>query len=240
VGNSNRSRDLGDCSSPSIGLAVNDYQRAIENADDITAATTAGTSTIQETEKALADCARGFGIKCIDGRESEDDLACAIALILFSDTGIKLPGNYSSNELSPDSPIRLLTSFPQELVLLGRATVLLKGIAQRLEVPLSLVDQWGDDCRRTLESSTVPSMPLWGTRREIVGNAFVVPTRDGTDDKIRLGQVGSLLREWAKGKTRRLGKRLVQRLPTKLRMSILEYVLARQEKTQKAKRAATK
>jgi hypothetical protein len=219
-------------------LAVDQYQQAVESVGESTTSTT--TAAIQQTKKELAHCARGFGIKCIDGRESDDDLACAIALVLFSDTGVTLPGNYSSNELSPDSPIRLLTSFPQELVLLGRATVLLKGIAKRLEVRLSLVEQWSDDCQRTLESSGTPTMPLWGASREIEGNAFIVPTRDGGDSPIRLRQVGRLLNQWAKGKTKRLGKRLMKRMPTKLRMSILEYVLARQERRQLAKRAAMK
>ena len=159
------------------------------------------------TKKALADCARGFGITCVQGRESEDDVACAIALVLFSDTGMKLPGNFSSNELSPDSPIRLLTSFPQDLVLLGRATVLLKGIAKSLNVSLSLVDQWEDDCQRTLEDCSVPSMPLWGStsRANHRGGGSGSRSRGRTYKVlIRLRHRGSLMKKWATDKTRRL------------------------------------
>mmetsp|Transcript_31725 Transcript_31725/g.52983 ORF Transcript_31725/g.52983 Transcript_31725/m.52983 type:complete len:306 (+) Transcript_31725:53-970(+) len=209
-------------------LAVDQYQKAVV-ADDA--------EKIKFSKKELANCARGFGIKCVDGRESEDDLACAIALVLFSDTGVELPGSYSANELSEDSPIRLLTSFPQELILLGRATVLLKGIARRLDVPLSLVDRWGEQCQATLETAAEPSLPLWG--RDVQGNAFVVPENTSTEDgKIRFRQVAGLLKQWAKGKGQRLGKRLVKRLPPKVRMSVLEYVLTRQEKQEAARRAA--
>ena len=43
-----------------------------------------------------------------------------------------MPGGYSNKELSAESPIKAIASFPQELVLLGRATILIKGIAKRL------------------------------------------------------------------------------------------------------------
>jgi len=223
---------------------VNEYQLAVG------AASATGNSrgdddvATRRAKKELADCARSFGITCVDGRESEDDLACSIALVLFGDTGIQLPGNYSSNELSSYSPIRLLTSFPQELVLLGRATVLLKGIAKSLGLPFSMVNQWYDDCQETLEFSARPSMPLWGTSSsDPMGDVSVASTtHEGTnnDKKIRLRQVGSLMKQWAKGKSVRLGTRVVQRLPTKVRSQLLEYVLARQEKEHSPKRVSTK
>jgi len=206
-------------------LAVKDYQQQQPGRqqlveDEIHKEVThheGGIRTVQQqraddpTKKALADCARGFGITCVEGRESEDDVACAIALVLFSDTGMKLPGNFSSNELSPDSPIRLLTSFPQDLVLLGRATVLLKGIAKSLNLSLSLVDEWEDDCQRTLESCSVPSMPLWGTTNRITNNrggGVTSSRRSGRIDKmmIRLLRqgVGLAKQWWATDKPRRL------------------------------------
>lgn len=211
-------------------LAVDKYQEAVP---------TGNTTLIDSAKIELANCARSFGIKCINGRESEDDLACAIALVLFSDTGITLPGGYSSNELDENSPIRLLTSFPQELILLGRATVLLKGIAKRLGVPLSLVDRWGEQCLATLETAAQPSLPLWGNRDMVVGNAFIVPPTSSTttssngndsSNKIRLRQVARLLQQWAQGKGQRFSQRLVKRLPPKLKTALLEYVLARQER----------
>lgn len=219
-------------------LAVNEYQLVVAaNTSEASGDDVATRTSLQRTKKELADCARSFGITCVDGRESDDDLACAIALVLFGDTGITLPGNYSSNELSPDSPIRLLTSFPQELVLLGRATVLLKGIAKSLGLPFSMVNQWHDDCKETLESSAAPSMPLWGTTNDSIGDALMVPENDGTNKKIRLRQVGSLMKQWAKEKSKRLGSRVAQRLPSRLRSRLVEYVLAQQDKEQIPKRA---
>ena len=43
-----------------------------------------------------------------------------------------MPGGYSNKELAAESPIKAIAAFPQELVLLGRATILIKGIAKRL------------------------------------------------------------------------------------------------------------
>ena len=40
--------------------------------------------------------------------------------------------HFANKELSAESPIKAIASFPQELVLLGRATILIKGIAKRL------------------------------------------------------------------------------------------------------------
>jgi hypothetical protein len=210
-----------------IVLAVKDYQRQQATVEDETPKimTTQQQEKEQEqkraSKKTLADCARGFGITCVQGRESEDDVACAIALVLFSDSGMILPGNFSSNELSPDSPIRLLTSFPQDLVLLGRAAVLLKGIAKSLNVSLSLVDQWDDDCKRTLDECSVPHMPLWGTTSRTTGLG------NGSVDQvmIRLCHGGSLLKQWVTDTTRRLLTWWMQQRwpPAKIRMPLLGY-----------------
>ena len=42
-----------------------------------------------------------------------------------------MPGGYSHVELSASSPIKQVLSFPQELVMLGRATVLIKASIAR-------------------------------------------------------------------------------------------------------------
>ena len=52
--------------------------------------------------------------------------AAALALLLFGSTSTELPGGYSSKELSAESPLRAIKSFPEELVMLGRATVIIK------------------------------------------------------------------------------------------------------------------
>ena len=207
-------------------LAVGDYQDAINDKNGIA-------MSVEEAKLKLANCARSFGIECVDGREEETDLACAIALVLFSDTGTELPGGYSSNELDENSPIKLLTSFPQELVLLGRATVLLKGIAKKLQVPLSLVDTWRGDCQETLAKANEPALPLWSG-----SNSLALDTEDvGSDssdtgvsgDKIRFKQVVRLLKDWAKGKGTRFAERTIQKLPPSMKTRVLEYIVERQE-----------
>ena len=45
----------------------------------------------------------------------------------------------------------MLKTFPQELTLVGRSTVLIKGIAARLGVKWSLADEWAPIARRLLE-----------------------------------------------------------------------------------------
>ena len=51
----------------------------------------------------------------------------------------RLPGGFSSaSELSPDSPVAKVQSFPEDLVLVGRATVLLRGIAARVGIKWSV------------------------------------------------------------------------------------------------------
>ena len=56
-----------------------------------------------------------------------DECAAAIAILLFGNTETVLPGGYAGEELSADSPINQVTEFPQEFILLGRATVMIKG-----------------------------------------------------------------------------------------------------------------
>lgn len=51
-----------------------------------------------------------------------DECAVALALLLFGNSDAALPGGYSVQELSTESPIAQVTGFPSEFILLGRAT----------------------------------------------------------------------------------------------------------------------
>mmetsp|Transcript_2142 Transcript_2142/g.3190 ORF Transcript_2142/g.3190 Transcript_2142/m.3190 type:complete len:648 (-) Transcript_2142:111-2054(-) len=125
----------------------------------------------------------------------EDNCAASVALLLFGDTGLALPGGYASNELSPDSPIKRVTSFPQEFVLLGRAAVLLKGIAKALDVEFSLAGQWESTANRVLslqDSNTGGVVPVYSRA-------------DGTnpkkgDDRVRFTDVKRFVKTWGKEK----------------------------------------
>ena len=92
------------------------------------------TSKLGNSATTLGNLVKEFGVTLMEGRENDVDLAASVALFLFGDSDRPLPGGYSSSELDDMSPIKLVASFPQELVLLGRATVLLKGIAKKLDV----------------------------------------------------------------------------------------------------------
>jgi len=211
-------------------LAVAEYQ----NCDD--------QSEKKRITKKLASLVRDFGVTFMEGDEGNDDLACAVALLLFGDTDIVLPGGFSTNELSNESPIKRVASFPQELVLMGRATVLLKGIAKRLQVPLSLADRWNDGCQLTVNSASDPALPLWG--KDIVvkartdGNA--VESGEKGEAKIRFRQIASLFKDYAKGKGSRLAQRTAKRIPPKLRSQLLQFVIDRQERKEAEAAAAKK
>lgn len=161
-------------------LAVAEYQDAADKPD------------VQlDAKEKLADLVQKFGVTVSEEYQNDTNLWCSVALFLFGNADQTLPGGYSSNELDEKSPIKLITSFPQELVLLGRATVLLKGIAKKLEVPFSLADKWGPGCALTLDSASKPSLPLWGKDVELavaVTSPSSVIKASGDGEKIRFKQ----------------------------------------------------
>eukprot|EP00958_Prasinococcus_capsulatus_P005255 scaffold516_cov401-Prasinococcus_capsulatus_cf.AAC.6 len=86
---------------------------------------------------ALAESARALGVRFLEGYDNSTT-AAATAMWLFDNVD-ELPGGFSSvNELSPDSPVAKVQSFPDDLVLVGRATVLLRGISARVGVKWSV------------------------------------------------------------------------------------------------------
>jgi aarF domain-containing kinase len=107
----------------------------------------------------LAKSVRSFGVKFREG--VPDSAPAAVALLLFGNTGVPLPGGYAYEEISPDSPVAEVIEFPQEFVLLGRATVMIKGIAARLGMPWCLSDRWAPVARECLEADAVERLPVW-------------------------------------------------------------------------------
>ena len=110
--------------------------------------------------EALSDAIKDFGVELrprepVDDDDAvasmtpqqikRDDESClaALAVTLFGDKAVdEIPGGYSGDELSSDSPLRRLKSFPQSLVLLGRSAVIIRGIAAKLGITYSLADAW--------------------------------------------------------------------------------------------------
>ncbi|KAJ1427003.1 ABC1 family-domain-containing protein [Ochromonadaceae sp. CCMP2298] len=89
---------------------------------------------------ALADSVKSFGVFFKEG--AGDECAAAVAILLFGSTDTILPGGYAGEEVSMDSPIVQVSEFPSEFILLGRATVMIKGIANRLGLTWGLSDRW--------------------------------------------------------------------------------------------------
>ena len=211
-----------------VVLAVGKYQEAVESQTGVSAA-----------KMELAEQVKSFGVQLQPAAEGEDssehrdiDLYCSVALFLFGNADQTLPGGFSTNELDEKSPIKLVASFPQELVLLGRATVLLKGIAKRLEVPFSLAQTWAPACEQTVGIASMPQLPLWGKQADIGSVESVAKSASNIaqgPQKIRFRQVTSLLKEWGFGKGKRLAERTVKRLPSSLKSKVLERELRRQE-----------
>lgn len=88
----------------------------------------------------LAHRVKSFNVRFKEG--ANDSCAAAVAILLFGNTNTKLPGGYAGEEISANSPIIQVSEFPQELVLLGRATVMIRGIANRLGISWGLSDRW--------------------------------------------------------------------------------------------------
>ncbi|CAN0343333.1 unnamed protein product [Ascophyllum nodosum] len=98
---------------------------------------------------AIAQDVKDFGVTVAEG--AGDDALAATALLLFGPGGTPLPGGYDTNEMSSNSPLKQLRAFPQELVLMGRATVMIKGIAAALGLRWNLAARWGPAARKALE-----------------------------------------------------------------------------------------
>ena len=157
----------------------------------------------------------GFGVTFSE--DAKPEVGVALALLLFGDPDAPMPGGFSSAELSASSPIKQISSFPQELVLLGRATILIKGIAKRLGISWSLADKWKGMANQALECGEDGClMPIWSNQKPspAVGavstsaKGVVVPTAASGYGRPRfrevvssVGATGKLLGSWAGGKS---------------------------------------
>ena len=114
----------------------------------------------KEYIRQLAKKVKSFGVTFAE--DAGDDCAAAVAILLFGSTDTALPGGYAGEELSIESPIAQVIEFPQEFVLLGRATVMIKGIANRLGITWSLSDRWAAAAEEAIASNgPKESLPIW-------------------------------------------------------------------------------
>jgi len=126
---------------------------------------------------------------------AEQECAAAVALLLFGTPVVDLPGGFSHVELSNESPIKQVLAFPQDLVMLGRATVLIKGIASRLDIPWSLAEKWEPACKAALTAADGSRgglqsgrVPVWAKVGGLAPGPFVptspsVSPPSNTDEK---------------------------------------------------------
>jgi len=145
-----------------------------------------------------------------------DNVHLPVAMWLFDGSVEQLPGGYDKGELSPNSPVKALKSFPQDLVLVGRSSILIKGLSNRLGIPWSLSKEWAPTARRVLEGNT---------------NQAIV-AEDTKTNKIRIKDVLRLLKTWGRGKA----SRAISRLPAPARTKVAAVAL-RAQKRREAKEA---
>jgi len=91
------------------------------------------------------------------GIELKDDVPAhghaAVAMWLFDGSVETFPNGYDESEISPNSPVKAMKEFPQDLVLLARSTMLVKGLAKRFGIRWSLSREWAPIARRVLNGS---------------------------------------------------------------------------------------
>ncbi|KAL7537658.1 hypothetical protein ACHAWF_005865 [Thalassiosira exigua] len=157
----------------------------------------------EDLEK-IGTLALELGVELADDAPAEGP--AAVAMWLFDGSVEQLPGGYDKGELSPNSPVKALKSFPQDLVLVGRSSILIKGLSNRLEIPWSLSKEWAPTARRVLEGNAIDSKS---------------GTEGGRESKIRIRDVLKLLKTWGRGKS----SRAIARLPSPVRTKVAAVAL---------------
>lgn len=153
--------------------------------------------------KLIGDLALELGVEIAD--DSPPEGPAAVAMWLFDGSVETLPGGFDKGELSPNSPVKALKSFPQDLVLVGRSSILIKGLSSRLGIPWSLAHEWAPSARKVLAGNTEK-------------NKAVAVKKSG---KVRIRDVVRLLKTWARGK----GSRAVARMPSPVRTKVAAVAL---------------
>jgi len=112
----------------------------------------------------LAEVVRDFGVTFLEGTEDKAAAAASVALFLFGHPDVEFPGGFSNRELDERSPLRSLACFPQELVLLGRASVIIRGIGARFGVKAGVASSWRPLAEQTCrgEACVLPAWALEG------------------------------------------------------------------------------
>ena len=146
---------------------------------------------------------------------AKQEAAAAVGMWLFDGTVENLPGGYDKGELSPNSPVKELKSFPQDLVLVGRSSILIKGLSSRLGIPWSLASEWAPTARAVLSNkySTTDS------------------AESSTAQRVRFLEVWRTFRRWGVGRA----TRVVRALPPPLRTRVANVMVKLEERKSRRK-----
>mmetsp|Transcript_276 Transcript_276/g.696 ORF Transcript_276/g.696 Transcript_276/m.696 type:complete len:613 (-) Transcript_276:264-2102(-) len=171
----------------------------------------------EDLEK-IGNLALELGVTLND--DAQDEAAAAVAMWLFDGATEVLPGGYDMGELSPNSPVKELESFPQDLVLVGRSSILIKGISNRLNIPWSLAKEWAPIARDVLD----------------INSGKKQAASSPTDDRVRFKSVLRALKKWSKGRT----KKIATKLPSPVRSRLAAYLVRREERISRKKLMGSK
>lgn len=169
---------------------------------------------------AVAKLVREIGLEYAPG--TPDETIAAVAVWLFDANADVLPGGLSKNELSLDSPVAAVQSFPSEIVFVARSTLLIRGVAQSLGIPWSLAKEWAPSAAASL--ATTPRTTAVARPRSWMRRALL--------------KAGTMLRRAGLRAARALERRLPQKASAKFRRilaAVLLRALALQERRSKQK-----
>mmetsp|Transcript_29777 Transcript_29777/g.34250 ORF Transcript_29777/g.34250 Transcript_29777/m.34250 type:complete len:603 (+) Transcript_29777:57-1865(+) len=161
--------------------------------------------------KKIGDLALELGVEFKPDVKAE--APAAVAMWLFDGSVKDLPGGYDKGELSPNSPVRDLKSFPQDLVLVGRSSILIKGLSDRLNIPWSLASEWAPIAKEVLSLSS---------------KSRSVQKSDGG---VRFRDVVGTSKQWIKRKI----TNGATKLPSPIRKRVASTVLKIQERRERKK-----
>ncbi len=138
---------------------------------------------------------------------AKPEAAAAVGIWLFDGSAKTLPGGYDLGEFDPNSPVKELKSFPQDLVLVGRSSILIKGLSSRLGIPWSLAKEWAPIARTVLNGDVSEKS---------------TSTESGSDSRVRFKHVVKALKQWSKGRATRLFRKLPPKLQTRAASILLK------------------
>lgn len=120
--------------------------------------------------KRVGELSKKLGLEM---KDSAPDIAAAAMGVWLFDGSSELPGGYDKSELSDNAPSKALKTFPQELVLVARSSMLIKGFANRMGVPWSLAKEWAPVSRQQILNETESdSITNVSPKRRLVGQKW--------------------------------------------------------------------